>query len=226
MTQSVVPQAWRVLVVDDHPLVRRGLRDLLRDESWVAEVREADSATTALEAGAEADLVVLDVGLPDGDGIGVARRLLADRPGLPVLMLTIDDDETTVTAALTAGVRGFVLKDSDPEAVLDAIRAVHGGSLILGPRVGGTALTAGPPPPPPPFDRLTARERTTLMHLAAGESNAQIARELWLSEKTVRNGLSAIYLKIGVRDRVGAILLARDAGIGAGEAPAGRDPRP
>jgi DNA-binding NarL/FixJ family response regulator len=220
----VTAAGWRVLVVDDHPVVRRGLRALLEAEPWVAAVTEAASAAEAARAAADADLVVMDVGLPDGSGVAVTRRLVRSRPGLPVLVLTVDDDARTVAAALAAGARGFVLKDSDPDLVLDALRTLRGGGLVLGPRV--RAVEPARTSPPPPLDRLTDRERTVLAELAAGESNARIARRLGLSEKTVRNGLSAMFVKLGVRDRIGAILLARDAGIAPGGPPGDRDARP
>jgi DNA-binding NarL/FixJ family response regulator len=219
-----VTPSWRVLVVDDHPVLRRGLRAMLEAEPWVTAVAEAASAAEAVTAAAEADLVVMDVGLPDGSGVDVTGCLLAAHPGLPVLVLTVDGDAATVAAALAAGARGFVLKDSEPDLVLDAVRAVRAGGLVLGPRVSAAGPAARRPPPP--FDRLTERERTVLARLVAGESNARIARHLGLSEKTVRNGLSTMFVKLGVRDRVGAILLAHQAGLAPGEPPGAGDKRP
>lgn len=210
-------RSWRVLVVDDHPVVRRGLRALLAGESWVDEVGEAATVADAMRDTLDrpAQLTVMDVSLPDGDGVDATRRIMQARPDAKVLMVTMSDDEEIVTRALRAGARGYVLKDTDPDVVVDALRTVAGGGLVLGPRID-TTLVAGPRRPvgpPPPFDRLTDRERHIAARLARGESNARIARHLGLSEKTVRNQLSAIFAKLGVGDRVQAALLARDTGF-------------
>jgi two-component system, NarL family, nitrate/nitrite response regulator NarL len=207
-----------VLIVDDHPIVRRGLRALLLSEDWVADVFEAATAADGIMVAvtSEVDLVAMDIALPDGDGIEATRRLLRARPQATVLMFTMSDDQDAVARAFDAGARGFLLKDTDPETVVNAMRTVAGGGVVLGPRISPDAVTGQRQPSaakPPPFDRLTPRELDIVGRLALGESNARIARHLGLSEKTVRNQLSAVFAKLGVGDRVHAALLARDAGV-------------
>ena len=207
-----------VLVVDDHPVFRRGLCAVLAGETWVRDVVEADCVRDAVRSAADetVDVVAMDVGLPDGDGIDATRRILATRPGLAVLMVTMTDDQDTVARALRAGARGYALKETDPETLVDALRTVAQGGVVLGPRVGPAvldALRAAPATLPAPLDRLSARERQLLEQLTRGRSNAQIARALGLSEKTVRNQLSTVFTKLEVGDRVSAALLARDLGL-------------
>lgn len=208
----------RVLIVDDHPVVRRGLRAMLETETWVRDVREAATVAEAIRAASDGnvDVIAMDVVLPDGDGIDATQRILLGHPDVRVLVLTMSDDEQTVARALRAGATGYVLKDTTPDTVIDALRTVAGGGVVLGPRIGLTMLTSvrrTPPPLPPPLDQLTARERTLLARLALGDSNAQIARHLGLGEKTVRNQLSIVFSKLGVVDRVQAALLAQRAGL-------------
>ncbi|SFF37125.1 DNA-binding response regulator, NarL/FixJ family, contains REC and HTH domains [Actinoplanes philippinensis] len=210
----------RVLVVDDHPVVRRGLRAMLEGEPWVATVTEAATVAEAVREAAvhPVHVVAMDVVLPDGDGIDAAGRILRAAPGTRMLILTMDDDESVVERALRAGAHGFLLKDTDPEVVVDSLRTVAAGGVVLGPRTAGALLTGlrtAPARIPAPFDRLSEREREVVVRLTAGDSNAQIARRLGLSEKTVRNQLSAIFAKLGVTDRVRVALLARDAGLRA-----------
>lgn len=185
-----------MLIVDDHPIVRRGLRALLLSEDWVLDVTEAATVADGVMAAVtdEVDLVAMDVALPDGDGIEATRRILRARPEVAVLILTMSEDDDDVSRALGAGARGFLLKDTDPETVVDALRAVAGGGLVLGPRIRPDLVTQGrrsSATVPAPFDRLTDREREIVGRLALGESNARIARHLGLSEKTIRNQLSA-----------------------------------
>jgi len=211
-------QGRRVLIVDDHPVVRRGLRAMLEGEEWVSEVVEAATAADAvrLAVAERAEVIAMDVALPDGDGVEATRRILRARPEAQVLVVTMADDEEVVARALRAGARGYVLKDTDPDTIVDALRTVAGGGVVLGPRIGPALLTTlrrAPADLPPPFDQLTARERAILARLSCGDSNSRIARHLGLSEKTVRNQLSVVFTKLGVADRVKAALLARDAGI-------------
>ncbi|WP_434740138.1 response regulator [Micromonospora sp. SH-82] len=208
----------RVLIVDDHPVVRRGLRMMLEGEPWVTAVLEAATCAEAIRLALTepVGVVAMDVALPDGDGVEATRRIVQGRPETAVLMLTMADDDEVVSRSLHAGARGYLLKDTDPDVIVDALRTVAGGGLVLGPRVGPRVLAdlqRRPTPLPAPFDRLTARERDILRHLAAGEANARIARRFGLSEKTVRNQLSAVFAKLGVSDRVQAALLARDVGL-------------
>ncbi|WIM93592.1 response regulator transcription factor [Actinoplanes oblitus] len=216
----------RVLVVDDHPIMRRGLRAILEAESWVTEVLEAATVAGALRGvtGGEVDVVALDIALPDGDGIEAVHRITRVSPVTRVLMLTMSDDEDLVARALRVGAHGYVLKDTDPGAVVDALRAVASGGFVLGPNVGGSLLSGvrpRPAPLPAPFDALSARELDLLAGLAAGDSYAEIARRLGLREKTVRNRASQLFTRLAVADRVQAALLARDAGITAARGYAG-----
>ncbi|MFK3980691.1 response regulator [Micromonospora sp. NPDC050397] len=213
-----MPERVRVLIVDDHPVVRRGLRTMLEDEPWVERVVEAATCAEAvgLAVTEQVGVVAMDVALPDGDGVEATARIVRSRPEAYVLMLTMADDEEVVSRSLRAGARGYVLKDTDPDTVVDALRTVAGGGLVLGPRIGPAVLTTLQRQPvelPAPFDQLTPRERDILRYLAAGEPNARIARRFGLSEKTIRNQVSALFAKLGVADRVQAALLARDAGI-------------
>ncbi len=222
-----MPEPARVLIVDDHPVVRRGLRAMLDGEPWVARVLEAASCAEALAAVVhqQVTVVAMDIALPDGDGLRATTQILRHRPDIAVLMLTMADDDDLVARALRAGARGYLLKDTDPDVVVDALRTAAHGGLVLGPGVrlpGASAPADRSLPPaalPPPFDQLTPREQEILRHLAAGEGNAEIARRFGISPKTVRNQSSAVFAKLGVGDRVQAALLARDAGIVAPPAP-------
>jgi DNA-binding NarL/FixJ family response regulator len=208
----------RVLVVDDHPVVRRGLRTMLDGEPWVCEVLEAATVAEAVRTVVtrQIHVVAMDVSLPDGDGVEAVGRILAARPEAKVLMLTMADDEEIVARALRAGASGYLVKETDPDTIVEALHTVAVGGVVLGPRIGPSVLSAlrrAPAALPAPFDRLTARERDILARLASGESNARIARQLGVSEKTVRNQLSSVFAKLEVADRVQAALLARDAGF-------------
>ncbi|MDP9795545.1 DNA-binding NarL/FixJ family response regulator [Catenuloplanes nepalensis] len=214
-------QTKRVLVVDDHPVVRRGLRAMLEGESWVSEVLEASTVADAVReaVAGQADVVAMDFALPDGDGIEATRRILAARPAARIVMLTMTDDHDVVLKALNAGAAGFVVKDDDPDVVIDALRTAGNGGVVLGPSITATVLggmnrgTARELPPP--FDKLTPREREIMSHLLTGEPNAEIAKHLTISEKTIRNQLTAVFAKIGVTDRTQAVLRARDVGMAA-----------
>lgn len=209
----------RILIVDDHPVVRRGLRTMLEGESWVGEVFEAATVAeaVALAVSERVEVIAMDVTLPDGDGVDATARILHSFPEAKVLMLTMANDEEIVVRALRAGARGYLLKDTDPDAVIDALRAVAQGGVVLGPGIGPSVLASlnrAPAELPAPFNQLTARERDILGRLALGDTNARIARHFGLSEKTIRNQLSGIFAKLGVADRVQAALLARDIGLG------------
>jgi DNA-binding NarL/FixJ family response regulator len=191
---------------------------MLEAEDWVLEVTEAETAAQAVSQAVtgRVDVVAMDLGLPDGDGIEATRRILQARPEAKILVVTMLDDEEAVSRALRAGARGYMLKGTDPDTLVDALCTVAAGGLVLGPDVGPTLLTAlqgSHLELPPPLDRLTPRERDILTRLAAGDSNLQIARRLGLSDKTVRNQLSVVFTKLGVASRVQAALLARDAGM-------------
>lgn len=208
--------AATVLVVDDHPIVRRGLAALLQVEPWTARVVGAGTVREAheLTVTERPDVVVLDLGLPDGDGLELLPRLLRAAPGCAVLVLTMTKDDATVRACLAAGASGFVLKDTEPSVIIRSVRAVLDGGVVLGPEVAVAPLTGGRATgPSAPFDRLGPTELRILGLVARGASNTRIAATLGVAEKTVRNRLSGILGAIGAADRVQAALMAKDAGL-------------
>ncbi len=159
------------------------------------------------------DAAVVDLGLPDGDGVSLIRQLRRVAPECVVLVLTMTDDEATVQACLEAGATGYLLKDSAPESLVPALRTVLEGGVVLGPQVAPGVLTPVRRRVPPPFDVLTPRELHLVELLASGLPSPQMARQLDVTEKTVRNQMSAILTKLGVADRVQAAILAREAGL-------------
>ena len=205
-----------VLIVDDHPLIRHGLSALLELEDWVGEVLAASTAQEGLELAVSRSpgLAVFDLGLPDKQGTELIVLLRRARPDCALLVLTMNSEESVVRACLLAGANGYVLKGSPPQVVVRAAQTVADGGLVLGPEVRTAPLTeADAPKLPEPLSRLTARDLDLLARLAEGSSNREIARALGLSEKTVRNRLSGVFLTLGVADRVQAALLARDHGM-------------
>lgn len=211
----------RVLVVDDHSVVRAGLRSLLGIVDGLEVVAEAGSAEEAYTAVSQhgPDVVVMDVGLGHGaDGIDATRRICERHPGTAVLVLSMLRDDALVLRALRAGARGYLLKDSAPAEVVRAVQSVAAGQAVfdalLAPRLQD--LLDSERLQRKTFPQLTDREREVLALVAAGRSNEMIAARLDLSPKTVRNNVSAILTKLQVRDRAAAIVLAREAGLGTG----------
>ena len=203
----------RVLIVDDHAVVRRGLRSFLDLQPDVEVVGEAADGATAEEMTAKLnpDVVLLDLVMPDTDGIATIRRLGEGREKTTVLVLTSFLDDVHVFAALQAGAAGYLLKDVQPDELIRAIRQVHQGESALHPKVAArlvqhTAQPAG-------FADFTPRERDVLRLLAEGFANKEIARRLSLSEKTVKTHVSNILQKLGVADRTQAALLAVRRGL-------------
>jgi len=210
----------RIVVADDHPLYRRGLAALLAaHDGWevVAEVSDGIGAVTAAHA-EQPDVVVMDLRMPGLDGIEATRRIVATSPHVAVLVLTMYDDDASVFAAMRAGARGYLLKGADQAEILRAVAAVAGGEAIFGPSVATRIIeffaAARPRGTDVVFPQLTAREHEVLDLIAAGRSNTELAAELVLSPKTVRNHVSNIFAKLQVADRAQAIVLARDAGLG------------
>ncbi|MCD0443320.1 response regulator transcription factor [Glycomyces sp. A-F 0318] len=202
----------RLLLVDDHPVVRRGLRGYLELEPDFAVVGEAGDGEEALKAIAETrpDVVLLDLKMPGLDGQGVLDRLGAG-DGPNVLVLTSAADAERVPAAIGAGAAGFVYKDIDPDALASAIRTVHAGQMLLAP-VAMRGLMNGSTAPAAPS--LTPRENQVLGLIAKGQTNRQIARALGVSEKTVKTHVTNLLRRIGAADRTQAALWAVRHGIG------------
>ncbi|MEU8661132.1 response regulator transcription factor [Actinoplanes philippinensis] len=204
-------KTYNLLLVDDHPVLRRGLRAMLTHAPWVHDVHEADSAADALEAvvTTPVDVVALDLLLPDGNGIDVVRAILRAAPDTRILILTSTEDPAVGVEALAAGAHGYLVKDTDPDVLVSALHGIAHRLRIVDPRVDPAAF--GPAKVPPPFDKLTSREMDILHRLVACETNAQIARHFHLSENTVRNLLTNVYASLGVNGRVEAITLAQRA---------------
>ncbi|ADD43402.1 response regulator [Stackebrandtia nassauensis] len=201
----------RVLVADDHPIVRQGLKtflDIQPDLSVVAEARDGDEAL-ALIAAHEPDVVLLDLNMPGSDGAKVLTRLAASDHRAKVIVLTSVTEAVRVTEAVAAGAAGFLYKDIDPDSLAQAIRSVADGQVIFA-REAVTAMTA---PAPGPVAALTAREREVLALVAAGRSNREIAKQLSVAEKTVKTHLSSLFRKLGVADRTQAALYAVTHGM-------------
>ncbi|MFC5183003.1 response regulator transcription factor [Actinomadura harenae] len=208
----------RVLITDDHPVFRQGLRGLLQ-ALGVEVVGEAESGPDAVRLAAELrpDVVVMDLHMPGGNGLEATRTITRTSPRTGVLVLTMFQDDDSVFAAMRAGARGYLLKESGAEEIARAVRAVAAGEAIYGPEIARRVLTyfAGMPHPRQnAFPQLTEREREVLELIAQGRGNTDIASVLFLSTKTVRNHVSNIFMKLHVADRAQAIVMAREAGLG------------
>jgi two-component system nitrate/nitrite response regulator NarL len=212
-----------VLVVDDHPVVHRGMAALLAAVDWVGHIVIAESVTEALAQATthRPDLAVVDIRLPDGSGVDVVRQLGRLVPGCRSLVLTMDAEPDTVRDALGAGAAGYLLKDCDPELILDALSTLRHGGLVLGARALTALSDPDEDPLPAPFDRLTPREVTLAALVGAGLGNHSVATRLGVSEKTVRNQLSTVLVRVGARDRVHLAVLVRELGITAPTGPDG-----
>jgi DNA-binding NarL/FixJ family response regulator len=216
----------RVLIADDHPLFRRALKDLIASLPDMEVVGEAATGGAVLEQAlaARPDVVVMDLKMPEVDGIEATRRLTDAIPEVAVLVLTMHEDDDSVFAAMRAGARGYLLKGAEQEEIVRAIEAVSSGQAIFGPGVAQRVVqyfSAGPASHPEPFPELTPREREVLELISSGESNAVIARRLRISSKTVSNHISVIFTKLQVADRAQAIVQARRAGLGRRFEPGG-----
>jgi DNA-binding NarL/FixJ family response regulator len=199
----------RVLVVDDHRLVRAGLITLLEAAGDIEVAGEAADGRQALEAARAVapDVVLMDLSMPVLDGVAATRLLLQERPQARVVALTSFSDRQRVNDVLAAGAIGYLLKDSRPDELLAAVRSAAEGHAPLDPRVAGALL---PGREPPAADLLSEREKQVLRLAAAGLANKQIARRLGISESTVKVHIGNIFRQIGVRDRTSAALWARE----------------
>ena len=210
----------RVLIADDHPLFREGMRgrlDRMGDITVVGEASDGDEAVR-LSRELEPHVVLMDIKMPGLNGIEATREILRANPRVGVLMLTMFEDDDSVFAAMRAGARGYLLKDSGGEGVVHAIRAVTSGEAVFGPGVAERIIGffSVPRSAQRAFPELTEREEEILVLVARGKSNQEIAAQLFVSVKTVRNHVSNILLKLQVADRAQAVIRARDAGIGGG----------
>ncbi len=207
----------RVLLADDHPVVRRGLSALLSSLDGVEVVAEVANGEDAVKEAQlnRPDVVVMDVQMPEVDGIEATRRLTVAVPETAVLVLTMFEDDETVFAAMRAGARGYLLKGAGQEEILTALRSVVAGQFVIGPGVAQRLMEhLSNPPHPASFPELTVREREILHLIAQGRNNTAIADGLGLAAKTVGNHISAIFAKLQVATRAEAIVRAREGGLG------------
>jgi DNA-binding NarL/FixJ family response regulator len=212
----------RVLLADDHPLFRKGMRAMLEalpDMEVVGEAATGEEAL-ALANSLAPDIIVMDLQMPGGSGIAATRAILNASPHIRILIVTLFEDSESVFTALRAGARGYVLKDADAGEMAGAIQAVGRGEAIFSPAIANRLMdffaTPHPAMPKEMFPTLTEREREILGLIAQGHTNADIARQLSLSVKTVHNYVSNIFSKLQVADRAQAIIRAREAGLGRG----------
>lgn len=218
---GVVMDKIRILIADDHPVFRFGLRALLTATPGMDVVGEAATGddAVALAADLQPDVVLMDVNMPGVNGLDATRQILQISPHIGVLIITMFDDDS-VFAAMQAGARGYLLKGAEPTETVSAVRAVAGGEAIFSPAIAKRVMDFFAQRPsaaiPQIFPELTNREREVLSLIAQGYTNTAIAERLTLSVKTVRNLVSNVFDKLQVADRAEAIIRARDAGLGRG----------
>lgn len=212
----------RLLIADDHTLVRQGLSALFAAVPEIIVVGEAASGDEVI-ARADSlmpDVILMDIQMPGVHGIEATRRILQEHASIGIIVVTMLDDDSSIFAAMRAGARGYVLKGADKADLVKTIRAVAEGEALFGPAVARrfmhyfSDLRSAPGPQPQVFPELTERERDILALIAQGESNPRIAERLTISPKTVRNHISSIFNKLQVADRVQAVIRAREAGLG------------
>ncbi|WP_123042351.1 response regulator [Cohnella candidum] len=211
----------RILLADDHPMFCEGLIASLKTvDSFEIVGQAADGAEAVrLAESLQPDLVLMDVNMPGMNGIEATREIIRMSPHIGILMLTMFDDDSSVFAAMKAGARGYLLKGANKDEIVRALNVVAGGDVVFGSTMARKIMyyfemMGGRAPAHPLFPNLTEREREVLGRIASGLGNAEIARKLGLSLKTVRNHVSNILNKLQVADRAQAILLAREAGLG------------
>ena len=222
----------RILVADDQSMVRAGFRMLLANEPDIEVVAEASNGLEAIHQAArfQPSVVLMDIRMPELDGLEATRRLIAADQAAKILILTTFDLDEYVYEALRAGASGFVLKDDPPEQLLTAIRVVAAGDALLSPAITKRVIAqfAHVPPPAPPrgLDELTDRELDVFRLIARGLSNPEIARALYISETTVKTHVTHILQKLDLRDRVQAVVLAYQTGLLDAQPPANRKQPP
>ncbi len=210
----------RILIADDHPHFRDGLRALLLSAPDVEVVGEARDGQEAIKLAArlQPDVILMDLNMPGTGGIEATRRILHTSPHISVLVVSMHEDDDSVFAALQAGARGYLLKGALKAEILRAIRAVTSGEAIFGSAIARRLMqyfsAPRPAAPPDAFPELTDREREILTLIARHQTNPEIAKRLHLSQKTVRNHVSNIFTKLQVADRAQAIIRAREGGLG------------
>jgi DNA-binding NarL/FixJ family response regulator len=213
-------ESTSILLADDHAIFRYGLRAMLGSTPEFEVVGEAATGEEAVARATELrpDVVFMDIQMPGVNGIEATRRIVESDPSVGVVILTMFDDDDSVFAAMRSGARGYVLKGADADEVLRVTRAVASGEAHFGPGIAQRLMSFFSTPKPTAlsevFPELTAREREVLDLIASGRGNAEIARRLFLSPKTVRNHVSNIFTKLQVADRAQAIVRAREAGLG------------
>ena len=217
MSTQIATRGARVLIVDDQTLFRTGLARLLDDDPRVEVVGQAVDGADAVKLAAtlKPDVILMDLKMPNLDGSEATRRIVAEHPEIKILILSTFDADTYVLQALRAGASGYVLKDSQPDAIVSSILAVISGERVMANAVANRVLDmlSGTTTPKDFYDGLTAREVEILKLLAAGQANKQIARRLAISEKTVRNHVSHMYEKLQIYDRSQAVLYAVRKGL-------------
>ncbi|MFO7544198.1 MAG: response regulator transcription factor [Trueperaceae bacterium] len=220
---DAAPAAPRVLIADDHALFRAGVRAVLASSTGAEVVAEAETGAEAVERALETapDVVLMDIQMPDMNGIEATRKILANDPRVGVIIVSMFEDDDSVFAAMRAGARGYVLKGAGQDEFLRAITAVANGEALYNPKIADRILTffatSRRDLPLNVFPDLTEREREVLDLIAQGHPNAVIARRLSITDKTVRNHVTNIFSKLQVTDRVQAVMRARAAGFGQGE---------
>jgi DNA-binding NarL/FixJ family response regulator len=213
-------ESIRVLIADDHTLFRDGLRALLASIPDIEVVGEASSGKEALRLAVEhqPDVILMDIQMPDLNGIEATRQILRTSPHVGIVVLTMFQDDDSVFAVMRAGARGYVLKGADQTVLLRAVRAIANGESLFSPEIAARLMqffaNLEPASRPELFPELTEREREILSFIADGQTNAEIAEKLVISMKTVRNHVSNIFSKLQVADRAQAAIRAREAGLG------------